>query len=280
MPWDVALAVLLGAFLHAGWNTFVRSGADQVLNTVLVVTGMGAATALFLPFAPLPEAASWPYLAASMLIHVGYFTLLALAYQRGDLSLVYPIMRGSPPALTAVAAAAFLYESPARAGWAGILLVSGGILLLAADSRRAEGSRAAPVVLAVLNAGVIVVYTLVDGVGVRLSGHAFSYTGWMLLLTAFPFFLVARLMRGRSVTAHVRQHWQKGLIGGGCTFASYGLALWAMTQAPIALVASLRETSIVFGTLLAVFALRERVSPIRCASIALVVLGAMAIKVS
>jgi drug/metabolite transporter (DMT)-like permease len=280
LQWNVLLAVLLGAALHAGWNVLVKGGADRFLNTVSVVAGSAVAAGACLPFFPFPETASWPYLAASVLIHIIYFTFLSFAYRKGDLSLVYPLMRGLPPMFTALAAAFLLSEWPSPSGWLGVVLVSGGVLFLSADSRLSAGTRIEPLVFTLLNAGVIVTYTLVDGIGVRLSGHAFSYTGWMILLTAGMSFLALRIYRGREVTSHVARQWRRGLIGGAFTFGSYALALWAMTQAPIALVAALRETSILFGTMMAVFALKERVSRLRCLSIALIVVGLIAIKMA
>lgn len=158
-------------------------------------------------------------------------------------------------------------------------MVSGGVVLLAAESPRSKGVRLAPVVFALLNAGVIVSYTLVDGLGARLSSHAFSYTGWVLMLTGLLVFVGALAFRGRQVTAHVLAQWKKGALGGSCTFASYSLALWAMTKAPIAPVAALRETSIIFSTLLALLVLNERITTLRYVSIAIVAAGAIAIKV-
>jgi len=273
------IAVLLGAALHASWNVLVKSGSDPFLDTVLVTTCLAAAMAIVLVFLPVPQEGSWRCLIASVLIHVAYFGLLVLAYRGGDLSLVYPIMRGTAPAFTALLATALLNEWPSWGGWAGVFLVSGGVLLLAADAPRSKGVRLAPVVFALLNAGVIVGYTLVDGVGARLSGNAFSYTGWMLLLTGVLVFVIALAFRGRQVTGHVLSQWKKGTLGGGCTFASYSLALWAMTHAPIAPVAALRETSIIFSAILAVIFLKERISPLRYVSISIVSLGAIVIKV-
>ncbi len=280
MQWEVMAAVLLGAALHAGWNVLVKEGSDRFLNTLSVVAGSAVAAAVFLPFLPLPQPASWPYLAASVVIHIFYFLFLTLAYQKGDLTLVYPLMRGLPPMFTGLAAAFLLSEWPSPSGWLGIVLVSAGVVSLSADSRMAMKAGITPIVFAVVNAGVIVSYTLVDGMGVRLSGHAFSYTGWMILLTAGISFLAFRMIRGNEVTNHVARQWKKGLLGGGCTFGAYALALWAMTQAPIALVAALRETSILFGTALAVFALKERVSRLRYVSIALIAVGLIAIKMA
>jgi len=273
------LAVLLGAAFHASWNALVKSGSDPFLDTVLVTTCIAALMAVLLLFLPLPRQDSWLCMIASVVIHVAYYAFLVLAYRGGDLSLVYPIMRGTAPAFTAVLAAALLNEWPSWGGWTGVFLVSGGVLLLTADSPRSKGVRFAPVVFAFLNAGVIVGYTLVDGVGARLSGNAFSYTGWMLLLTGVLVFGISLALRGRQVTDHVLSRWKKGALGGTCTFASYSLALWAMTKAPIAPVAALRESSIIFSALLALFVLKERITTLRYVSIAIVTAGAIAIKV-
>jgi drug/metabolite transporter (DMT)-like permease len=272
------LVVLVSAALHASWNALVKAGADPFLDTVSVTTAIVAITSIVLPFLPAPLKDSWPYLIASVVIHLAYYGFLVLAYRVGDLSLVYPIMRGSAPAFSALLAAALLDERPSGGGWTGIFLVSGGVLLLAADSPRSKGIRLAPIIYALLNAGVIIGYTLVDGVGARLSGNAFSYTGWMLLLTGVLVFAIALGLRGRDVTRHARSQWKKWTLGGGFTFAAYSLALWAMTQAPIAPVAALRETSIIFSALLALVVLKERITPLRYVSIGIVTAGAIAIK--
>jgi drug/metabolite transporter (DMT)-like permease len=233
-----------------------------------------------LPFAPAPGIESWPYLTASVLIHVAYFSFVALSYRNADLSFVYPIMRGSAPALSAIVVAVLVHESPSPSGWLGVLLVSLGIIVLSGDSWRSGSLRFSPTALALTNAGVIVIYTIVDGVGARLSQHPVSYTGWMFFLTAIPLLVVSFTKQGGKAAKHLRLNWGKGLIGGACTLGSYGLALWAMTQAPIALVAALRETSVIFGTLIAAFFLKEHVSPLRYLSILAVTAGAIAIKLS
>jgi len=269
----------LGAACHASWNVLLKAGSDPLLDTVSVTTSVVVVTSILLLFLPAPLEASWSCLGASVVIHVAYFGFLVLAYQRGDLSIVYPIMRGTAPALSALLTVALLGEHPSEGGWVGVFLVSAGVLLLAADGPRCVGTRLSAAVFALLNAGVIVAYTLVDGVGARLSGNALSYTGWLLLLNGSLIFVMASLFRGRRVTLHFRAQWKKWILGGSCTSASYGMALWAMTKAPIALVAALRETSIIFGVLLAAFVLKEHITPLRCVSVAIVAAGAVAIKV-
>lgn len=279
MSLDVMAVVLFAAALHAGWNALVRASTRKFLNTVLIVSGAAVWTALLLPFAPVPAAASWPYLAASVLIHVVYFSLVAFAYRDGELSFAYPLMRGSAPAMSAVAAALWLNEWPTPGGWAGVLLISAGVLVLTGDAWRSGTFRAKPALFALANAGVIVVYTLVDGQGARLSGHAFSYTGWLFLLTAPLLLALCLATQGRETVLRFRAGWRTGLLGGACTLASYGLALWAMTHAPIALVAALRETSVVFAALFAASFLKETITPLRYASIVTVSAGAIAMKV-
>jgi drug/metabolite transporter (DMT)-like permease len=271
--------VLFAAALHAGWNALVRASANKFHDTVLIVFGAGIWTALLLPLLPVPAVASWPYLGASVVIHVGYFVLVAVSYRSGELSFVYPLMRGSAPAMTAIFGVLLIGESLSPGGWAGALLISCGVLVLAGDSWRAGTFRAAPAMFALTNAGVIVVYTLVDGQGARLSGHAFSYTGWMFLLTAPLLLAIAAASQGRAVLQRIRLGWRMGLLGGACTLASYGLALWAMTRAPIALVAALRETSVVFAAIIAATLLKEPITRIRYVSIVTVCAGAVAIKV-
>ena len=279
MSSEVMIAVLLGAAFHASWNALLKSGSDPFLDTVLVASCIAAVMAVVLVFLPVPEESSWRCLIASVVIHAFYYGFLVFAYRGGDLSLVYPIMRGTAPAFTALLSTALLGEQPSWGGWAGVFLVSGGVLLLAADAPRSQGVRLAPVVFALLNAGVIVGYTLVDGVGARLSGNAFSYTGWLLLLSGIVVFVISLAIRGRQVARYVLYRWKRGVLGGSFAFASYSLALWAMTRAPIAFVAALRETSILFSALLALFVLKERITRLRYVSIAIVTAGAVAIKV-
>ena len=274
------LAVLLGALLHASWNALVRSSSDRTLDMVLVVCGAAVITACLLPFAPLPASVSSPYLIASGLIHVAYFTLVALSYRHGELSFAYPLMRGSAPVFSAIAAAALLAEWPGTGGWLGVLLICSGVMLLAADSWRNGQLNRHATLFALTTAGTIVIYTLVDGVGARLSGNAAVYTGWVFLLTAIPLLALFTAINGRRTTVYLQKNWKRGLLGGACTLGSYALALWAMTQAPIALVAALRETSVVFGTIIAATVLHEPVSRTRWLAILVVLAGAVAIKIA
>ena len=278
MSTEVMVVVLFSALLHAGWNALVRASRDKFLASLHVVCGGGAFALLFLPGLPLPAAASWPWLLASGLIHVVYFVLVARAYQGTDLGLAYPLMRGTAPVLTALGAALLLSEAPTPGAWLGIALICGGVLTLAGRAWRSGAGHPAAVLAALANAGVIALYTLVDGQGVRLADNALSYTVWVFVLNALFMLLTAAWLRGRSLLQPTPGAWRVALLGGAGTFAAYSLVLWAMTQAPIATVAALRETSIVFAMLISALFLHEGMSRLRLASAALVCAGVVLIK--
>ena len=274
----VMFLVLLGAALHATWNAIIKAGSDKQLDTLLVICGAAIIAPLALPFAPPPAKASWPYLGASVAIHFAYFTLVALAYRTGDLSYAYPIMRGSAPLLTAVVAAVTVRETLSFGAWLGIGLISAGILALTGDSWRSGRFPCASTVFGLLNAVVITAYTLVDGIGIRLSNNALSYILWLFLLIPLPLLSLTLLTRPGAFRAQFRLRWKTGFLGGLCTATSYAIALWAMTLAPIALVAGLRETSVIFGTVFACLFLQERFGVARYVAAGLVTLGGIAIK--
>jgi len=280
LPFHIMLAILFGAALHATWNAFVRSAPNKFLDTILVLVGMCFWAGCLLPFVPLPAAACWPYLIASVLIHVVYFLLIVLCYRDAELSIAYPIMRGTAPAFSAIFATSLLKESLSLTGWLGVFLISCGVVVLSLDSWCTGSLKRASLFIALSNAGVIVTYTLVDGVGIRISGNALSYIGWAFFLPIVPVF-VALLMRWRSLTkSYMRHNVKRGLVGGACILGSYGIALWAMTRAPIALVAALRETSVLFAMVIATLFLGEKVSRWRFLSIVAISAGAIAIKIS
>lgn len=290
----VLSVVLLSALLHAGWNALVRSAADKTASTLAVVLGAGGLALPVLLVLPLPAAASVPYVLASGLIHVVYFTLVAGAYRHADLSLAYPLMRGTAPALTAVAALLWLGEAPTAGGWLGVALICSGVLSLAVAAWRSHTTHAPhttgpararqtrAVGLALVNAVVIAGYTVVDGQGARLSGNALAYTGWTFALTAVLLAVLTLGQHGgsaRGVWRRVRPLWHHGLLGGAGTLSAYALVLWAMGHAPIASVAALRESAIVFAALLGVCLLGERIDRARGLAIALVCAGAVCLKV-
>ena len=274
----ITLAVLGAGFLHAGWNALLKSspGGDALLDTATVVAGSSLWGLAVVPFVPLPAAAAWPYMATSAVIHFGYYLTLAQAYRTGDLSFAYPLMRGTAPLIVALLGIAFLRELPTAPMALGILLISLGIVSIAFVQRRKHPATAA--YWAFANAGLIAVYTLVDAAGARASGNAASYVSWLIFLEGLPFLVWVVARRGQMAIRYLRSSATRGLIGGACSLAAYGIVLWAMTQAPVAAVAALRETSVLFAALMGSLWLREGFGLPRLAGAVSVVLGIAALK--
>ncbi|MBX8784815.1 EamA family transporter [Ochrobactrum sp. GRS2] len=274
----VVLIVLFGALLHASWNVIVKSGTDKYLNAVLVCGAAGLVALVLIPFLPLPLAPSWPYMIISTIFQVCYLFMVAAAYSNGDMSLAYPLMRGTPPLLVAMAAGPLIGEVLGAGQWLAIGFISCGVLTMALGSRRktaAGQNTSRTVIIALVNALFIAGYTLVDGIGVRVSGNAISYTLWAFLFNAIPVVSWGIWKYRGQLVGHIRQRGHLAMIGGAGTLGSYGLALWAMTMAPVAMVAALRETSILFGMILSLFLLREHISLKRLAGALLIVCGTM-----
>ncbi|MCP8895614.1 DMT family transporter [Shinella daejeonensis] len=278
MPLDVLFLVLFGAALHATWNAIVKAGTDKSLDAAMIALGAGAVGLVFLPFVPLPAPGAFPFILVSAFLQFAYFQLVAAAYRAGDIGLVYPLMRGGAPLIVAATSGLVLGEHLSTASMAGVLVISLGVLTLAFESR--HGDRRA-VLLALANAVVIATYTFVDGAGARISGNAISYTLWMSLLPPVLLFGWAVFRRGAAaVRHHVRHNWRRGLFGGAGSIASYGLALWAMTKAPVATVAALRETAILFALLISVFILREKASVWRYLAGGVIAAGVLVLKLA
>jgi drug/metabolite transporter (DMT)-like permease len=250
---------------------------------VLVVAGSGLLCALGLPFVAAPAPASWPFIAASALVQTLYYRLLGATYRGGDLSHAYPLIRGCAPPIVALAGM-LVGERLGGAQWLALGLVCGGVLGIFLDARRAAPSARRTTahhttvhhttLLALATACVIASYTLIDGAGVRRSGAAAGYTMWLFVVTATVLVALEGRRQGRALLALARRQPLLPLGGGAMSAASYGIALWDMTQAPVALVAALRETSILFATAIAALLLRERVSRGRLLAVAFIACGA------
>ncbi|MEO8485493.1 MAG: DMT family transporter [Betaproteobacteria bacterium] len=273
----VTLAVLCAGFLHALWNAMLKSAAGEpLLDLALIVAGSSAVAFVLLPFVPVPVREAWPYMALSALIHFAYYVTLAGAYRRGDLSFAYPLMRGVAPLIVTVLGVAFLGEHPTGATLAGIALISLGIVVIAWFASGKHTPAAAGWALA--NALIIALYTLVDGAGARVSGSAAGYVCWLIFLEGLPYLASIYATRGRASVDYLKRRWRRGIIGGAASLAAYGIALWAMTQAPVAVVAALREVSVLFAAAIGAFVLKESLGWKRMAGAAAVVAGIAALR--
>jgi drug/metabolite transporter (DMT)-like permease len=270
----VFLAVLFAAVCHAGWNALIKVGLDPLSTTTLISLGSGLVALVALPLVGMPAVAAWPWIAASTVIHLFYFAALVEAYRTGDLGHVYPIARGSAPLMTAAASAFFVGERLSLLSWSGIVLLAAGVLLLSArGSRELTHVDKRAVGFALLTALTICAYSVVDGVGARASHNSLSYVLWLFIGIALVLPPYALWRDGRDVIPAMQRYWLRGFAGGGLQVLSYGIAVWAMTIAPIAIVASLRETSVLFGAILAVTVLNEPLRAIRIAAALLILCG-------
>jgi phosphonate utilization associated putative membrane protein len=277
LTWTVVAAVLFGALLHASWNALVKSSSDKALDTATIhVVGSLLAVPLVL-LVGLPPAAAWPFILASATIHIAYYIALTGAYKHGDLGLTYPLMRGTAPLLVALSAATLLGETLSPLSWAGVLGVSCGVLALGLSRHALDSPRAVGFALA--NAVVIACYTVIDALGVRASGNALQYVVALFVLDGWPFALLVFLRKGGAVVwPYARARWPVAALAAAASLGSYGIALWAMTQAPVATVAALRETSVLFAALLGAWFLKERFNVQRVAGTAAIVAGVMALR--
>ncbi|MEO8537044.1 MAG: EamA family transporter [Betaproteobacteria bacterium] len=274
----ITAAVLAAGLLHASWNAMLKSapGGDPMLDTASVVAGSSLCAFALLALTGLPGAAAWPFIAASAAIHFAYYVTLAHAYRTGDLSFAYPLMRGTAPLLVTVLGVVFLHELPTLQIAAGIVMICAGIVSIAFVRR--GGHTAAAAGWAFANAGIIALYTLVDGAGARASGNAPGYATWLIFLEGLPFVGWIAWRRGRPALAYIGRGWRRGLLGGAASLAAYGIVLFAMTRAPVAAVAALRETSVLFAALIGAIWLKEGLGPMRLAGAASVVIGVAALK--
>ncbi|MBS7846873.1 EamA family transporter [Pseudomonas fluorescens] len=275
MSLDVFAIIMLGAALHATWNAVVKGGTDKLMTTCMIASVASLIALAVVPFLALPAKESWPFIGASVVLQVVYFVLVASTYRIADMSQTYPIMRGTAPLLVAVVSVLVLAEPLSASAWLGIAVISLGILSMAAGP--SAGQRKG-LILALINAGVIAGYTLIDGWGVRQSGAPAAYTLWIFLLTGLPLAAWALVTRRVEFCRYVLRNGRLGLVGGAGTLASYGLALWAMTQAPIATVSALRETSILFGVLISAWVLKEHLTRVRIVAACIIAAGAMVLR--
>jgi phosphonate utilization associated putative membrane protein len=288
LTWPLVALVLFAALLHAGWNALVKAGGDKAVDAALVHCLGGLVAVPALVVTGLPPAAALPYIGASLVIHVGYYFALVGAYHHGELGLTYPIMRGASPLVVALGSAAVIGETPTPLAWLGILGITLGVALVGLARPGDALHHGKAVAFALANALIIALYTFVDGTGVRVtqaSGHEVaSYVLLLFVLDGIPYPAIVWLRRDRAgrnaIVTYARRRWPVAMLGGIASIGSYGIALWAMTRAPVASVAALRETSVLFAAVLATVLLGERFGLQRAVGTAVVVGGVMALRLA
>ena len=279
MTGGIFLSVLFAALLHAGWNALVKGGADKMLGIAAVVTGQGVAALLVLPFVAVPDPSCWPWLAASVVLHIGYQFFLGFAYRIGDLSQVYPIARGVAPLIVTTVSVSVLGVALGRAELMAVCIIAAGIMSLSLVRRR-DGLRNRNAALLALATGCFIAgYSLVDGIGARIAGTGVGFYAWSSLANTALYLAIGSAMRP-DLVRDLRGTVRMILIGGGASFTAYAIAVNAFMHAPIALVTALRETSIIFALLIGVLFLGERLDLAKVVSTMLTLCGAALLRLS
>jgi drug/metabolite transporter (DMT)-like permease len=275
----VFAAVLLAAACHAAWNAVLKLRLDPFRTIALIAIASAIVALPALPFVGVPPAKAWPWVIASVILHLGYYIGLTEAYRTGDMGQVYPIARGSAPLMTAGMSTTFLGEQLGLTGWSGIVTLIAGIFLISLHGGRdlAKLDRRA-IGFAFFTAVTICGYSLVDGVGARTAGNPHSYSVMLFLLDGVMMAVFALLRNGKTTVTDMTSHWKAAFVGGTLSLVAYWIAIWAMTVAPIALVAALRESSVLFGAVIAVLFLKEPLQASRIVAACMIVAGLVLIR--
>jgi drug/metabolite transporter (DMT)-like permease len=280
MTTQIFLVVIAAAILHAVWNASIKDSGDKFVNMAAVILGQAPLAALTLLFVPIPVFDSLPYLLVGIALHIGYQFFLPLSYKYGDLTLVYPIARGVAPLIVAGISVLFLGVELNTVEIIGVLTIGTGIMSLALV-RKSDGQRNGKAVgLALITGCFIASYSLVDGTGARIAGTAIGFYGLLALGSTLGYSVILSVWKPGTLRLAWRSRKLKGLLGGSASFIAFSLVIWAFTQAPIALVTALRETSIIFALLIGVFVLKEKLDLMKVVSTMITVGGAIILKFS
>lgn len=278
MAFGVMLAVLGAAFLHALWNALIKGGKSKVGSMVILSVMEIPIGIAVVATRPWPPAEVWPWVIAAGCTHFAYKFFLTYAYEQGDLSRVYPIARGAAPMIVAVVGAVFLSDVLQLPEYLGILTLGFGILLMARGVfTDGESRRLLP--FAIGSACATASYTLIDGLGARVSGDAVAYVGWIFIVDGALFATGMVALKGRGMLAGGAREWTLGAAASVASYGAYAISVWAMTVAPIALVAALRETSILFAVMIGWLLFGERMNPLKAVAAVLIVLGVIVTRI-
>ncbi len=257
----------------------IKQRLDRFLSISLMSFSMGGLSLACLPFVALPQGFTWFWIVLSALLHTGYKIYLIKAYDSGDLAQVYPLARGAAPLITALAGLVLLAETLSWLMGAGIIVLCVGIGLMSARGGNGlERLSSMAIINALITSVFIAGYTLTDGIGGRSAPSASSYAVWMFAIDGFWMALFCMMVRGREAFFSVLPEWRSGLITGALSLGAYWIVIWAMTKAPIAAVAALRETSILFAVLISVVFLKERLTGWRLAASLTIVAGVIMLR--
>lgn len=275
MSIEITAIVLLAAAFHAGWNTLIKISGDRVSVMAFVTLAGSLISLLLLPFVESPDPASWPLLAATILLHTGYHFFLPVAYNHGDLGQVYPMARGTAPILVTLAAIVFAGEVLEPWAVVGVICLAVGVMTLTFDKAAGIARNPKAVCFALATGACIASYTVVDGLGARQAGSVLGFAVWLTIGDGLLTFLLALLWKGRGVWRVARSNLVTGCAGGALQVGAYWIIVWALALAPMGMVSALRETSVLFAALISTLVLKEGFGAWRFISAVLVSFGLM-----
>ena len=278
MPLNIFLAVILAAFLHAVWNAMVKNEDNKYLAVTAIVLGHVPVSVLIILLTPIPSVESIPFIILSALLHIGYEWYLLSAYRFGDLTKVYPIARGTAPILITIVSLIFIGVALSNFEILGIFIISLGILSLSLQGAKGIKNRSA-VIYALVTGFFIMGYSITDGYGARVSNSFLSYMGWSFILNATIFPIILKINnKSEIITKTFKEGKKIFFIGGTLSYIVYGIVIWGFTQAPIALITALRETSIIFALLIGTFFLKEKFTLLKVIATFIIFFGVALLK--
>jgi drug/metabolite transporter (DMT)-like permease len=278
MPLNIFLAIILAAFLHAVWNAMVKNEDNKYLAVTAIVLGHVPVSVLIILLTPIPSVESIPFIILSALLHIGYEWYLLSAYRFGDLTKVYPIARGTAPILITIVSLIFLGVALSNFEILGIFIISLGILSLSLQGAKGIKNRSA-VIYALVTGFFIMGYSITDGYGARVSNSFLSYMGWSFILNATIFPIILKINnKSEIITKTFKEGKKIFFIGGTLSYIVYGIVIWGFTQAPIALITALRETSIIFALLIGTFFLKEKFTLLKVIATFIIFFGVALLK--
>ncbi len=276
----LALLVLAAAVIHATWNALIKASGDHFV-TLMIIIGTGSSlAAMALPMLSFPPRAAWPYMVAAFFLHQGYYLFMLLSYRFGDLNQVYPVARGIAPLVVAGLAAVMVGEVPNGAGMVGIVAVSVGIAGLAFSGGRPSGRAAAPLAMAAATGICLGTFTVVDGIGVRLSTTPWDFIAWLLFFNGLPMIMAAIFLRRDRLRAYPSGSWKKAFGGGVLSALGFAIVLYALSRGAMAHVTALRETSVLFAALIGSLTLHEPLGVRRTVAAAVIASGLILLQLS
>ena len=274
----VFLVVLSAALMHAIWNSVIQSSQNSFLESFNFAVWKIPLTLLLIILLPIPHHDSWPYIATSICIHFVYTYSLVYTYSKNELTQAYPIFRGSAPLIILLLSYFILKENISSIGWLAVIITSIGIISMSIIGNKINFKSSISISIVAI---AIVSYSIVDGVGARLSMQSFSYLAWVFFIhwSIYSIFIIKQEGYSSCIN-HVKNNYIKGMFAGGISFLGYSLILWAMTKAPIPYVAALRETSIIFVGIIGYLFLSEKMTIYKILSLLTIVLGAILLRLA